>query len=148
MLHLVGCLYYLYQWCMVKQISDNEIYLLIKHIKSVLWRAAKCLSHIEEVRCLKVNIHYFHLHFGKHECFMFGRLEALQWLNMTGSIYVLLSFKWIYCHHWHMAVRCYCLIVVHSKVWWTCVHTYVLVHMYVLTWTYTYVCMYICTYIQ
>jgi len=28
LLHLVGCLYYLYQWCTVKQISDNEICLL------------------------------------------------------------------------------------------------------------------------
>ena len=55
LLHLVGCLYYLYQWCTVKQISDNEMYLLIKYIKSVLWRAAKCLSYIEEARCLKVN---------------------------------------------------------------------------------------------
>ena len=27
-----------------KQISDNEIYLLIKYIKSVLWRVAKRLS--------------------------------------------------------------------------------------------------------
>ena len=40
---------------MVKQISDNEIYLSIKYIKSVLWRVAKCLSYIEEARCLKVN---------------------------------------------------------------------------------------------
>ena len=40
---------------MVKQISDNEIYLLIKYVKSVLWRAAKCLSYIEDARCLKVN---------------------------------------------------------------------------------------------
>ena len=40
---------------MVKQISDNEIYFLIKYIKSVLWRIAKCLSYIEEARCLKVN---------------------------------------------------------------------------------------------
>ena len=55
MLHLVGCLYYLYQWCTVKQISDNEIYLLIKYIKNVLWRVAKCLSYIDEARCLKVN---------------------------------------------------------------------------------------------
>ena len=55
LLHLVGCLYYLYQWCTVKQILDNEIYLLIKYIKSVLWRAAKCLSYIEEARCLKVK---------------------------------------------------------------------------------------------
>jgi len=28
----------------VKQISDNEIYLLIKYIKSFLWRVAKRLS--------------------------------------------------------------------------------------------------------
>ena len=36
-------------------ISGNEIYLLIKYIKSVLWSVAKCLSYIEEARCLKVN---------------------------------------------------------------------------------------------
>ena len=40
---------------MVKQISDNEIYLLIKYIKSVLWRVVKCLSYVEEARCLKVK---------------------------------------------------------------------------------------------
>ena len=55
LLHLVGCLYYLYQWCTVKQISDNEIYLLIKYIKSVLWRVVIRLFYIEEARCLKVN---------------------------------------------------------------------------------------------
>ena len=55
LLILVGCLHYLYQWCTVKQILDNEIYLLIKYIKSVLWRAAKRLSYIEDARCLKVN---------------------------------------------------------------------------------------------
>ena len=42
------------QWT-VKQISDNEIYLLIKYIKSVLWRVAISLSYIEEARCLKVK---------------------------------------------------------------------------------------------
>ena len=55
LLHLVACQYYLYQWCTVKQISDNEIYLLIKYIKSVLWRGVKCLSYIEDARCLKVK---------------------------------------------------------------------------------------------
>jgi len=40
---------------MVKQIPDNEIYLLIKYVKSVLWRVAKRLSYIEDARCLKVN---------------------------------------------------------------------------------------------
>ena len=56
LLHLIGCLYYLYQWCTVKQISDNEIYIfLIKYIKSVLWGVAKCLSYIEDARRLKVN---------------------------------------------------------------------------------------------
>ena len=56
LLHLFGCLYYLYQWCTVKQIWDNEIYLLIIYIKNVLWRVAKRLSYIEDARCLKVNI--------------------------------------------------------------------------------------------
>ena len=55
LLHLFGCLYYLYQWCTVKQISDNEIYLLIKYIKSVLWRVAKSLSYIGDARFLKVK---------------------------------------------------------------------------------------------
>ena len=32
------------------------MYLLIKYIKSVLWRVAKRLSYIEDGRCLKVNI--------------------------------------------------------------------------------------------
>ena len=55
LLHLGGCLYYLYQWCTVKEISDNEIYLLIKYISSLRWRVAKILSYIEDARCLKVN---------------------------------------------------------------------------------------------
>ena len=55
LLHLVSCLYYLYQWYTVKQISDNKIYLLIKYTKSVLWRVAKRLSYIEDARCLKVK---------------------------------------------------------------------------------------------
>ena len=54
LLLLFGCLCYLYQWCTVKQISDNEIY-LIKYIKSVLWRVAKPLSYVEDARCLKVK---------------------------------------------------------------------------------------------
>jgi len=40
---------------MVKQISDNEIYMLIKYIKSVPWREAKRLSYIQDAQCLKVN---------------------------------------------------------------------------------------------
>jgi len=60
LLHIVGCLYYLYQLCTVKQISENEIYLLIKYIKSVLWRAVKRLSSIEDARCLKVNWYSFY----------------------------------------------------------------------------------------
>jgi hypothetical protein len=39
----------------VKQISDNEIYLLIKYIKSVLWRVAKRLSYTQDARWLKVT---------------------------------------------------------------------------------------------
>ena len=41
---------------MVKKISDNEIYLLIKYIKSVFWRVAKRLSYKEDAWCLKVNL--------------------------------------------------------------------------------------------
>ena len=66
LLHLVGCLYCLYQWCTVKQISDNEIYLLIKYIKSVLWRVAKHLSYVEDARCLKVNRHVFYYALGRN----------------------------------------------------------------------------------
>jgi len=40
----------------VKQITDNEIYSLIKYIKSVLWRVAKRLSYTEDARCQKVKI--------------------------------------------------------------------------------------------
>ena len=47
----------------MKQISDNEIYLLIKYIKSVLWRVAKCVSYIEEARCLKVKPQGWYLNF-------------------------------------------------------------------------------------
>ena len=54
LLHLVGCLYNLYQRYTVKHISDNEIY-LIKYIKSVLCRVARSLSYIEDERCLKVK---------------------------------------------------------------------------------------------
>ena len=61
MLQLVGCLYYLGQWGTAKQISDNEIYLLIKYIKSVLWRVAKRLSYIEDARCLKLKRKSQHL---------------------------------------------------------------------------------------
>ena len=32
-----------------------EIYLLIKYIKSVLWREAKCLSYKPDARCVKVK---------------------------------------------------------------------------------------------
>jgi len=48
----------------VKQISDNEIYLLIKYIKSVLWSVAKRLSYIEEERCLKVKYAPYQNHLG------------------------------------------------------------------------------------
>ena len=58
LLHLVRCLYYLFQWSRVKQISDNEIYLLIKYIKSVLWKVAKRLSYIEDAWFLKVKTYY------------------------------------------------------------------------------------------
>ena len=44
LLHLVGCLYYIYQWCTVKQISDNEIYLLIKYKVVQIWPGLICTN--------------------------------------------------------------------------------------------------------
>ena len=46
---------------MVKQISYNEIYLLIKYIKSVLWRVVKRLSYKEDAQCLKVKLIQLHV---------------------------------------------------------------------------------------
>ena len=54
-IQLIVCIIYIND-CTVKQISDNEIYLLITYTKSVLWRVAKRLSYIEDARCLKVNL--------------------------------------------------------------------------------------------
>jgi len=36
--------------------------LLIKYVKSVLWRATKRLSYIEDARCLKVKYTNIHVH--------------------------------------------------------------------------------------
>ena len=83
LLHLIGCLDYLYRWCTVKQISDNEIHLLIKYIKSVLWRAAKRLSCIQDARCLKVNSYVVS--------------EERRVFNMSINIYVSAHKTWIFC---------------------------------------------------
>ena len=97
LLHLVGWLYYLYQWCTVKQISENEIYFLIKYIESVLWRAVKRLSYIEDARCLKGNQLTF-LCMGKNEFASVQVLEAFVKINFVYlKIFTLL---------WHCAAYC------------------------------------------
>ena len=58
--------------------SDNEIYLLIKYTKSLLWRVAKCLSYIEEARCLKVKPWNFGRNF--LTAWLYGNLIALAYL--------------------------------------------------------------------
>jgi len=35
LLHLVGCLYYLYQWCTVKQISNGNTYEYVQQNKNL-----------------------------------------------------------------------------------------------------------------
>ena len=50
--------------------SDNEAYLFIKYIKSVLWRVAKRQSYIEDARCLKVN-------------FVLGVLNEIYWMAIV-----------------------------------------------------------------
>jgi hypothetical protein len=42
--------------CSASLKNCNEIYLLIKYIKSVLWGVEKRLSFIEDAWCLKVNM--------------------------------------------------------------------------------------------
>jgi hypothetical protein len=66
---------------MVKQISVNEIYLLIKYIKSVLWRVAKRLFYIQDAQCLQVNFNcaLFSLLFTHDDLVM----QALVWLHMV-----------------------------------------------------------------
>ena len=54
----------------VKQISDNEIYLLNKYIKSVLWRVVKRLSYIQDARCLKVKIKQNQYSYCSKNCIM------------------------------------------------------------------------------
>jgi len=51
----------------VQQVTKiyNEIYLLIKYVKSFLWRGLECLSYIEDAWCLKVNSLMFRFAKGK-----------------------------------------------------------------------------------
>ena len=51
LLQIVGCLYYLYQWCTFQIISDNEMCLLIKYIKSVIWSRGLKRRGRESVPC-------------------------------------------------------------------------------------------------
>ena len=50
--------------CAVRLKKYNEIYLLIKYIKSFLWRVAEHLSYIEDAWCIKVNGPLFFLEAG------------------------------------------------------------------------------------
>jgi hypothetical protein len=98
LLHPVGCLYYLYQRCTVKQISDNAIYMLIKHKKSVLWRVAKRLSYKEDARCLKVKVN--------------GELDALKRFALGKEPHVSIRYDagWTPEHvwtQWRRENRCY-----------------------------------------
>jgi len=55
--------------------------LLIKYIKSVLWRVAKCLSYIEEARCLKVNLL-------KPTCYLMHHHFNIQQLYAVPTLYL------------------------------------------------------------
>ena len=96
LLHLVGCLYFLYQRCTVKQMSGNEIYLLIKYIKSVLWRLAKRLSYIESARCLEVNLN------NKLLLCLTEKNLLLSWNHLLLSYY---SANWYIVRHQYLLVR-------------------------------------------
>ena len=62
---------------MVKQITDNEMYLLIKYIKSVLWRVAKRLSYIGDAWFLKVKQSYT-LYIANSVCLYIGDCVSQQ----------------------------------------------------------------------
>jgi hypothetical protein len=96
LLHVVGCPYYLYQWWTVKKISDNEIYWLIKYIKSVFWTVAKRLFYIEDARCLKVNPVYVLTSYPSHLAF-FSQLSLLLLLVFTSDLFLTVLEKRMYC---------------------------------------------------
>ena len=73
-----------------QEISDNEIYLLIKYIKSVLWRVAKRLSYIEDARCLKVNavvvvLLMIQVLWNVRPCRLFNSYGRSEWLLRQGQ---------------------------------------------------------------
>ena len=88
-MQLVGCLYYLYQWRTVKQISDNEIYLLIKYIKSVIWRVVKRLSYIQDALCLKVKNELFSVtglrFWGNNVTYKLQKKGFYHWISHNGQ---------------------------------------------------------------
>ena len=107
LLRIVGCLYYLYQWCSVKQISDNEIYLLIKYIKMVLWREVKRLSYIQDARCLMVKSLY-NDHLDTH--YLYFTVRPVLYVRGLLAHHQELELYW--CSIWYrtlsVAVRCTC----------------------------------------
>ena len=88
LLYLVACLYYLYEWSTVKQISDNEIYLSIKYIKSVLWRVAKRLSYIEDARCIKVKALHCCLLCWEHAVWYLGNNASKEHMASIFKLYL------------------------------------------------------------
>ena len=79
------------QWYTVEQISDNEIYLLIKYIKRILWRVAKRLSYTEDTWCLKDKLHFgFNSYFRPFMSKDWTILIKLIFVNIDPTI-----FRWI-----------------------------------------------------
>ena len=68
---------------------------MIKYIKSVFWRVAKCLSYIEEARCLKVKVTVI-LSNWKKERREGGRKEGSNEVNMTINLITLPSKTTVY----------------------------------------------------
>ena len=84
---------------MVKQILGNEIYLLIKYIKSVLWRVAKCLSYTEDARCLKVKYYINNLSCGIYDFVYFAFSYRSLMYRPIISLIVTVKQKDYYCRY-------------------------------------------------
>jgi len=83
---------------MVKQISDNEISVLIKYIKSVLWRVAKRLSYTEDARWLKVKL------VGLPSIEVSVKAEFITWTSTQSKM--LHPRLWAFCTNLHSKLIC------------------------------------------
>ena len=90
LLHLVGCLYYLYKWCRSRKCQIIK-YICWLNMKSVLWRVAKRLSYIQDARCLK----YIGNFLWSWANVTFWRRNVLHALDCVSDLLITFIIQWI-----------------------------------------------------